>query len=138
MDSIKSQGSSILIERIFCGNKYSAFITNSGEMWACGNCANAGKVAIAKQQMGGAAAMETDPEDERKHEQMHQDKEFAKVIAAQNAQADGSDSSSEEWGGGRNKKRKGNNKNKGGGKAADKKGGGKQYHGHTVTKSKKA
>ena len=38
-DSITSAKKSVIIDRIFIGNKYSAFMTDSGEFWACGNCA---------------------------------------------------------------------------------------------------
>ena len=48
LNSIKEMAESTMIERVFCGNKFSAFLTNTGEFWAAGNCANAGKVAIAK------------------------------------------------------------------------------------------
>ena len=43
-DSITTQ-ESILIENIFCGNHFSGFLLSNGEFWACGNCADAGKVA---------------------------------------------------------------------------------------------
>ena len=53
---------SVLIERVFCGNKFSAFLTNTGEFWASGNCSNAGKEAIAKAE---AAAAQEIPEEEQ-------------------------------------------------------------------------
>jgi len=66
LDSIKTQ-TSILIERVFCGNKFSAFTTSNGEFWASGNCTNSAKAAVAKQSIGGAAAAsEVNPEEEQK------------------------------------------------------------------------
>ena len=56
---------SVLIERVFCGNKFSAFLTNTGEFWASGNCSNAGKEAVAKAEAAAAAAQEI-PEEEQK------------------------------------------------------------------------
>jgi len=45
LNSIKNQ-QSVLIEKIFCGNRYSGLLLSNGEFWACGNCAQASKTAI--------------------------------------------------------------------------------------------
>ena len=66
LDSIKEMYGSILIERVFCGSKYSAFQTNTGEFWATGNCADSAKVAVAKANEMSAATPETDPDEEQK------------------------------------------------------------------------
>lgn len=45
MNSIKTQ-QSIFVDKIACGNRFSAFILSNGETWACGNCPQAGKPAL--------------------------------------------------------------------------------------------
>lgn len=72
LDSIATQ-QSILIDKIFCGNRHSAILLSNGELWACGNCASAGKVALPSKDKGTA-------EEEK---QMQKDEEFARMLAAQ-------------------------------------------------------
>jgi len=98
INSIKGQ-QSILIEKIFCGNRFSAILLTNGELWVCGNCAQAGKSAI---QGTANAAQARNDEEEEKLAQMQRDDEFKRVLALQKNK----ESSEEEWGGGRNKKKK--------------------------------
>ena len=100
LNSIKTQ-ESVYIDRIFCSNKQSGILLSNGELWACGNCAEAGKEIIK----GPAAA--ANPEEESKRQQMQRDEEFSRIVTAQQQAA--ADEDSEEWGGGRNKNK---NKNK--------------------------
>ena len=105
-DSIKTE-KSVIIQRIFIGNKYSAFTTDNGEFWACGNCPGSGKVAQGKQQ----AAQDQEPEEEKKQGKGGRgDKKNKKKGPAQQAAQEESEESSDD--GGRGKKKK--NKDKGG------------------------
>ena len=92
--------STVLIEKIFCGNKFSGLLLNTGEFWACGNCAGAGKPPKKVSGVGGADI----PVEEQLLAQMQKDEEIARVLAA--TQAAANSGSDEEWGGGRNKIKK--------------------------------
>lgn len=78
LNSIKTQRS-ILIEKVFCGNRFSGVLLNNGEFWACGNCADAGKTSLY------GPANTRDPEEEEKAAQMQRDEEFKRVLAAEQA-----------------------------------------------------
>lgn len=99
LNSIKTQ-KPLLIEKLFCGSKFSGILLDNGEFWSCGNCANAGKATINALKK---TAEETNPDEEIKQAQMQQDPEFVKLVASQQAKKEASDEDSEEWGGGRNK-----------------------------------
>lgn len=45
LDSIKVK-ENIVIEKIFCSNKYSGILLSNGEFWGSGNCAQAGRENI--------------------------------------------------------------------------------------------
>lgn len=71
INSIKTQ-KPLLIERLFCGSKFSGILLNNGEFWSCGNCANAGKATINASKKTGE---DTNPDEEIKQAQMQQDQE---------------------------------------------------------------
>lgn len=119
LDSITTQ-QSILIAKIFCGNRFSGFLLSNGAFWACGNCAQAGKTTVEESK--GANLTEEE-------KQMQKDEEFAKLVAAKQDKAK---ESSEEYPSSRDK---GKNKNR---KKEKNKQGKNKDAGQPVPKSKKA
>ena len=58
LNSIKTQ-QSILIEKIFCSIRHSGILLSNGEFWAAGDCAQAGKVAIARKESFESSSSQT-------------------------------------------------------------------------------
>jgi alpha-tubulin suppressor-like RCC1 family protein len=72
LNSIKTQ-KSVLIEKIFCGNRFSGMLLSNGEFWACGNCPQAAKAVL----MSAKQANEVSEEESKREKQILKDEDIA-------------------------------------------------------------